>query len=114
MNARGPRASGWRQLAGNLVPWYVGTNGGPRIGVRPTELVYVHRLWPPRSFPATYWTLMISRTAVVPKARTACPSAPYPSMMRLRFISLLLLSAWCGAVAGLLEVGTILVRKGLF
>ena len=29
----------------------------------------------------------------------------------MRFISLLLVSAWCGLVAGLLEVGTIVLRK---
>ena len=33
---------------------------------------------------------------------------------QMRFISLLLLSAWCGLVAGLLEVATIVVRKSLF
>ena len=32
-------------------------------------------------------------------------------MNRLGFLSLLLLSAWCGLVAGLLEVGTIVLRK---
>ena len=35
-------------------------------------------------------------------------------MNRLGFISLLLLSAWCGLVAGLLEVGTIVLRKQVF
>ena len=33
---------------------------------------------------------------------------------RLGFFSLLFLSAWCGLVAGLLEVGTIVVRKHVF
>ena len=32
----------------------------------------------------------------------------------MRFISLLLVSAWCGLVAGLLEVGTIVLRKQVF
>jgi arylsulfatase A-like enzyme len=32
----------------------------------------------------------------------------------MRFLSLLLLSAWCGLVAGLLEVGTIVLRKRVF
>ena len=31
-----------------------------------------------------------------------------------RPMSLLLLSAWCGLVAGLLEVGTIVIRKEMF
>jgi len=35
-------------------------------------------------------------------------------MNRLGFTSLLLLSAWCGLVAGLLEVGTIVLRKQVF
>jgi arylsulfatase A-like enzyme len=35
-------------------------------------------------------------------------------MYPLRLISLLLLSAWCGLVAGLLEVGTIVLRKHVF
>ena len=33
---------------------------------------------------------------------------------RLPFISFLLLSAWCGLVAGLLEVGAVIVRKHTF
>ena len=33
---------------------------------------------------------------------------------RLGLISLVFLSAWCGLVAGLLEVGTIVLRKRLF
>ena len=57
---------------------------------------------------------MISPNAVVPTAGTAAPSAPHRPMKRLGFLWLLLLLAWCGTVAGLLEVGTILLRKGLF
>jgi arylsulfatase A-like enzyme len=33
---------------------------------------------------------------------------------RFTFVPLLLLSAWCGLVAGLLEVGTIVIRKEMF
>ena len=68
----------------------------------------------PRGFTRTLWTLMISRTAVVTKAGTAGSSTPSLATNRLGFISLLLLSAWCGLVAGLLEVGTIVLRKQVF
>jgi arylsulfatase A-like enzyme len=57
---------------------------------------------------------MISRIAVVPKDGTATPSAAHRPMKRPGFLAVLLLLAWCGTVAGLLEVGTILLRKGLF
>ena len=57
---------------------------------------------------------MISRTAVVTEAGTAGLSTPDLAMNRLGFLSLLLLSAWCGLVAGLLEVGTIVLRKQVF
>jgi arylsulfatase A-like enzyme len=57
---------------------------------------------------------MISRTAVFKDAGTAGSSIPDLAMNRLGFISLLLLSAWCGLVAGLLEVGTIVLRKQVF
>jgi len=54
---------------------------------------------------------MISRTAAVTKAGTAGGSAPSPDKNRLDLISLLFMSAWCGLVAGLLEVGAIVLRK---
>src|SRR5690348_1360358 len=57
---------------------------------------------------------MISRTAVFKDAGTVGSSTPEPAKYRLRFPSLLLLSAWCGLVAGLLEVGTIVLRKQVF
>ena len=57
---------------------------------------------------------MISRTAVFKEAGTVGSSTPDLAMNRLGFISLLLLSAWCGLVAGLLEVGTIVLRKQVF
>ena len=58
---------------------------------------------------------MISRTAVSREARhgrarrrrDCAANRPGP-------VSLLLLSAWCGLVAGLLEVGTIVLRKQMF
>ena len=56
---------------------------------------------------------MISRTDVVPKAATACPSTLHSPVRRRGFIWLLPLSAWCGTVAGLVEVGAIILRKGL-
>ena len=57
---------------------------------------------------------MISRTAVFKEAGTVGSSTPDLAINRLGFISLLLLSAWCGLVAGLLEVGTIVLRKQVF
>src|SRR5262245_57147595 len=54
---------------------------------------------------------MISRTAVLNEPGTIGASTPDVAMNRLGFRSLLLLSAWCGLVAGLLEVGTIVLRK---
>src|SRR5690242_7867522 len=58
--------------------------------------------------------LMISRTAVFKEAGTVGSSTPVPATNRTTFISLLLVSAWCGLVAGLLEVGTIVIRKHVF
>jgi arylsulfatase A-like enzyme len=57
---------------------------------------------------------MISPTAVVTKAGAAGSSTPDPAMDRPGLIALLLLSAWCGLVAGLLEAGTIVLRKQVF
>jgi arylsulfatase A-like enzyme len=57
---------------------------------------------------------MISRNAVFNEAGTVGPSTPDAAINRPGFISLMLLSAWCGLVAGLLEVGTIVIRKQVF
>ncbi len=57
---------------------------------------------------------MTSRTAVVAEAGMVGSSTAPPATNRSAFVSLLLLSAWCGLVAGLLEVGTIVVRKQVF
>ncbi len=59
------------------------------------------------------WTLMIRRTAVLMMAGLTNRAAPGLPRDRLDFFSLLVVSAWCGLVAGLLEVGAILLRKRL-
>ena len=57
---------------------------------------------------------MLRRTAVSKKAGTVVSSPPDLTANRLGLISLLGWSAWCGLVAGLLEVGTIVLRKQVF
>ncbi len=57
---------------------------------------------------------MISQTAVSDKLRTVGSLAPAPAVARLTFLWCLVVSAWCGLVAGLLEVGAIVLRKELF
>ena len=57
---------------------------------------------------------MNSRTAVFKEAGTVGSPPPAPESHRTGFISFLLLWAWCGLVAGLLEVGTIVLRKRVF
>jgi arylsulfatase A-like enzyme len=57
---------------------------------------------------------MISRTAVVRNAAAVGSSTPDLANNPPRFLSLLLLSAWCGLVAGLLEASTIVIRKQVF
>jgi hypothetical protein len=57
---------------------------------------------------------MIGRTAVFEESQTVGSSHPDPAANRPGFPSLLLLSAWCGLVAGSLEVGTIVLRKQVF
>jgi arylsulfatase A-like enzyme len=57
---------------------------------------------------------MIGPTAVSKKAGTVVSSPPDLMANRLGSISLLCLSAWCGLVAGLLEVGTIVLCKQVF
>ena len=51
-------------------------------------------------------------TAITPVRTARPPRAPVAKPLGL--MSLLLLSAWCGLVAGLLEVGTIVIRKEAF
>ena len=56
---------------------------------------------------------MISQTDVVIKSETA--GSPVPeSAHRMGLISPVILSAWCGLLAGLLEVATMVVRKQVF
>ena len=57
---------------------------------------------------------MISRTAAATNAGSADSPAPKPAISRLDLISLLLMSAWCGLVAGLFEVAAIVLRKQVF
>ncbi len=57
---------------------------------------------------------MISLIAVVNDAGSTGSPPPVLVAKRPRLMSLLLLSAWCGITAGLLEVGTIVIRKELF
>ena len=57
---------------------------------------------------------MTSRTADYEKAGSVGSSIADETPSGLGFLSLLLLSAWCGLVAGLLEVGTIVLRKQVF
>jgi arylsulfatase A-like enzyme len=56
---------------------------------------------------------MISRTAAAVKPGAVASSAPKPAC-GMGFISVFAMSAWCGLVAGLLEVATIVVRKQVF
>ena len=57
---------------------------------------------------------MIGRLAGLEEAGTVGPSPPAPAANRPGLLSILFLSAWCGLVAGLLEVGTIVLRKQMF
>jgi arylsulfatase A-like enzyme len=57
---------------------------------------------------------MISRTDTATHATENSSLAPNPEPRRLSLFSIMVLSAWCGLVAGLLEVGTIVVRKETF
>jgi arylsulfatase A-like enzyme len=57
---------------------------------------------------------MSSPTPDAATAGMAGSSIPAPIISRPGFISLLLLSAWCGLVAGLLEAGAIVLRKQRF
>jgi arylsulfatase A-like enzyme len=57
---------------------------------------------------------MISRTAAVTKPGTVSWSTPAQATNLPGLISMLLLSAWGGLIAGLLEVGAIVLRKQVF
>ena len=57
---------------------------------------------------------MMHQLDVVPEARAAGSSPADLAASRPWAITFLLLSAWCGLVAGLLEVATIVLRKRLF
>ena len=57
---------------------------------------------------------MIVATADFKESGTVGSSLPGPATKPLGFVALLFLSAWCGLVAGLLEVGTIVLRKQAF
>ena len=57
---------------------------------------------------------MISQTAVVKRDRRNGLDGREPGGSRLRAYHLLVLSLWCGLVAGPLEVGAIVLRKHLF
>jgi hypothetical protein len=54
---------------------------------------------------------MFRRTAVVSKVGTVDSSTVDLGRSRLTIVLFLVLSAWCGLVAGLFEVGTIVLRK---
>ncbi len=57
---------------------------------------------------------MTNRTAIINEAGSIKPSWPEFGAKQPGLIAQLFLSAWCGLVAGLLEVGTIVLRKALF
>src|ERR1700734_1973964 len=54
---------------------------------------------------------MIRRIASVPRAEMDGAAAASGAAKQAGIFSLLILSAWCGLIAGLLEVGTIVLRK---
>jgi len=58
--------------------------------------------------------MMFRRTAVVKPTSAVVSTTHDPVVPPLGPISILSLSAWCGVVSGLLEVGTIVVRKQTF
>jgi arylsulfatase A-like enzyme len=65
-------------------------------------------------FPYLIWMLMISPTVVQVNDRAGEPALSDRPQKRPGFVWLFVLAAWCGLVAGLLEVGTMVVRKRLF
>jgi arylsulfatase A-like enzyme len=58
--------------------------------------------------------LMIGRTAASAEVGTFASSPADAGTGRRPFVSLWLLTGWCGLVAGLLEVGAMALRKGVF
>jgi arylsulfatase A-like enzyme len=58
--------------------------------------------------------MMFGRTAIVKPASAVTSTSEARAAPPLRPISILSLSAWCGLVAGVLEVGTIILRKQTF
>ena len=59
-------------------------------------------------------TLMISHTGVATTKDESVGASQPDRPRRVGLLSLLIVSAWCGLVAGLLEVGTFVVRKQFF
>jgi arylsulfatase A-like enzyme len=57
---------------------------------------------------------MIAWTADSSESGSVDSSPPDPAANRRELVALVCLSAWCGLVAGLFEVGTIVLRKQLF
>jgi len=57
---------------------------------------------------------MISRTDVFEEAGTVASPSQALAAIRLGPLAILVLSAWCGLVSGLLEVGTTVLRKQAF
>jgi arylsulfatase A-like enzyme len=57
---------------------------------------------------------MIARIPDSSETGTVDSPPPDPAANRLGLVSLVCLSAWCGLVAGLLEVGTVVLRKQVF
>ncbi len=58
--------------------------------------------------------MMFRRTSVVKPASVVAGATHEPVAATLGPVSILSLSAWCGVVSGLLEVGTIVLRKQTF
>ncbi len=58
--------------------------------------------------------LITARFEAIDRASVNRSAVPASGAKPLGLVSMLLLSAWCGLVAGLLEVGTIVVRKSAF
>jgi hypothetical protein len=57
---------------------------------------------------------MIRRNTAAPRAETDGAAAASGAAKQAGILSLLILSAWCGLISGLLEVTTIVLRKTAF